>query len=59
MIAGLMIFFWPLYLLVGMKRFYGQRWSTTLGKFLLVNVFGFLTLVVLLLVFVLLSIIQL
>lgn len=56
--AALMFFLWPLYLLVGMKRFYGQRWRTTLGKFLVVNFLGLITLLVLLLVFILLSIIQ-
>jgi hypothetical protein len=59
LLAGLMFILWPLYLLVGMKRFYGQRWRTTLGKFLLVNLLGVFTLVVLLLFFLFLSIFQL
>lgn len=57
-LSGFMFVLWPLYLLVGMKRFYGQPWGKTLGKFLLVNFLGMVTLLVLLTVFVLLSIIQ-
>lgn len=57
-VAGFMFVLWPLYLLVGMKRFYGQSWGKTLGKFLLVNFLGIITLLVLLSVFLLLSIIQ-
>lgn len=57
---GVMMFFlWPLYLLIGMKRFYGQPWSTTLGKFLLVNFLGLITLMLLMLVFLFFSIFQL
>ena len=48
-------FSWPLYLLLGMKEFYGQEWGRTLGKFLLVNLLGFVTLIVLFLIFLLLS----
>jgi hypothetical protein len=55
----LMFLLWPLYLLVGMKRFYGQPWSTTLGKFLLVNFLGLITLLLLMLVFLFFSIFQL
>ncbi|HEY1115439.1 MAG TPA: DUF3667 domain-containing protein [Chitinophagaceae bacterium] len=58
-LGGLIFVLWPLYLLIGMKRFYGQPWRTTLGKFLLVNLLGLLTLGLLLLVFILFSIIQL
>lgn len=58
-LAGLIFFLWPLYLLVGMKRFYQQRWSTTLGKFLLVNLLGLITLLFLMGVFLFFSIFQL
>jgi hypothetical protein len=58
-LAGLMFLLWPLYLLIGMKRFYQQRWGTTLGKFLLVNMLGMITLILLLLMFLFLSIFQL
>lgn len=58
-LAVLMFFLWPLYLLIGMKRFYGQPWSTTLGKFLLVNFLGLFTLMLLMMVFLFFSIFQL
>jgi hypothetical protein len=58
-IAGLVFVLWPLYLLVGMKRFYGQGWTATLGKFLLVNFLGLITLLLLMGLFFLLSIFQL
>jgi hypothetical protein len=48
-------FFWPLYLLLGMKNFYQQKWGKTLGKFLLVNLLGFVTLLVLFIIFIMLS----
>lgn len=57
-LSGLVFLLWPLYLLVGMKRFYQQRWRTTLGKFLLVNLLGVITLVLLLVCFLFFSIIQ-
>lgn len=57
--AGLMFVLWPLYLLVGMKRFYGQGWAATLGKFLLVNILGLITLLLLMSLFFLFSIFQL
>lgn len=46
---------WPVSLYIGMKRFYGQKWLKTLGKFLLVNLLGFITLMALFIVFILLS----
>lgn len=58
-LAGLMFILWPLYLLVGMKRFYQQGWGTTLGKFLLVNFLGLFTLLFLMGVFLFFSIFQL
>lgn len=58
-LSGLMFLLWPLYLLVGMKRFYQQRWSWTLGKFLLVNILGLITLLFLMGVFLFFSIFQL
>ena len=46
---------WPLYLLLGMKRFYLQGWGKTLGKFLLVNLLGMVTLLLLFVIFLILS----
>jgi hypothetical protein len=48
-------FFWPVYLLLGMKSFYRQGWTKTLGKFLLVNLLGLITLFVLFIIFIILS----
>ena len=47
------------YLFIAMKRFYGQRWFKTLGKFLLLNILALIVIGVLMLVFILLSIFQL
>jgi hypothetical protein len=46
---------WPLYLLLGMKHFYKQGWLKTIGKFLLVNVLGFVTILLLFIVFLFIS----
>ena len=46
------------YLLVAMKRFYGQKWLKTLGKFLLLNILALLVIMILMLVFILLSVFQ-
>ena len=49
---------WPVYLYVGIKRFYQQsRWKTFL-KFLLLNLLGFILLVILATVFLILSVFQ-
>lgn len=48
-----------LYLFIAMKRFYGQGWGKTLGKFLLLNILALIVIVLLMVVFVLLSIFQL
>jgi hypothetical protein len=56
--AALMVILWPLYLLFGMKRFYGQSWGATLGKFVLVNILGLITLFLLMGFFLLFSIFQ-
>lgn len=42
---------WPVSLYAGMKRFYGQGWLKTLGKFLLVNLLGFMVMLALFLLF--------
>jgi hypothetical protein len=46
------------YLLIGMKRFYMQRWGRTLVKFLLLNIMATIVMLILLLVFLLLSFLQ-
>ena len=48
-----------LYLLLAMKRFYGQRWLKTFGKFLLLNFLAFIVVLVLLVAFIFLSVFQL
>lgn len=58
-LTTLLLFLWPLYLLLGMKRFYLQGWGKTLGKFLLLNILGLITVIFLLLVFIFFSIFQL
>lgn len=54
-VITLLLISWPLYLYFGMKRFYQQGWSKTLGKFLLVNTLGFITLIFLFVVFLIVS----
>jgi hypothetical protein len=49
---------WPIYLFIEMKRFYGQGWIKTLGKFLLLNILGIITLFILALIFLLFSVFQ-
>jgi hypothetical protein len=46
---------WPLYLLIGMKNFYRQRWGKTIVKFLLLDILGFITLLILFLIFIFIS----
>ncbi|MBL7741609.1 MAG: DUF3667 domain-containing protein [Chitinophagaceae bacterium] len=50
---------WPLYLLLAMKRFYGQGWGKTFVKFILLNLVGLIVQVILLVIFSLFSIFQL
>jgi hypothetical protein len=50
---------WPLYLVIAMKRFYMQGWGKTFIKFLLVNLLGILSLLVIFVFFTLLFIYQL
>lgn len=50
---------WPLYLLLEMKNFYRQKWSKTIGKFLLLNLLGAILLILLFLVFLFFSIFEL
>lgn len=55
----LVLFFaWPLYLYIGMKKFYGQGWGKTFLKFLLVNLLGIFLVTLLLVLFFFLSIFQ-
>lgn len=57
-LATITVWLWPAYLLIAMKYFYGQRWRKTLGKFLLVNFFGIISLIMLFGAFILLSVFQ-
>jgi hypothetical protein len=58
-IATITMWLWPIYLFIAMKYFYGQRLGKTLGKFLLVNFFGIISLLMLFSIFILLSVFQL
>lgn len=49
---------WPVYLFLEMKNFYRQSWPKTLGKFVLLNVLGFVVILILFLLFFFLSIFQ-
>jgi uncharacterized membrane protein len=55
----LLLITWPVYLYLEMKRFYQQGWAKTLGKFLLLNILGFIVLIILFILFLFLSIFQL
>ena len=46
---------WPLYLLIGMKNFYRQRWGKTIFKFLILDILGSLTLMLLFAILIFLS----
>ncbi|MDB5205000.1 MAG: hypothetical protein JWR72_75 [Flavisolibacter sp.] len=50
---------WPMYLYLQLKRFYQQSRLKTIGKFLLLNLLGFIIIVLLLVIFMLFSIFQL
>jgi len=50
---------WPVYLWLQLKNFYRQGWFKTSVKFLLLNILGFIVVLILFLVFLLLSIIEL
>jgi len=53
------IFTWGgIYLYVSMLKFYGQRWSKTLGKFVLLNILGYFMLMLLFLIFLIFSVLQ-
>ena len=57
---GLLIFFsGGVYLLVAMKRFYGQSWKKTVSKFFILNFLGVMIMALLMFVFIIFSFIQL
>ena len=58
-LATLLFLSGGVYLFISMKRFYGQGWAKTLGKFLLLNILALLAILLLMIVFVLLSVFQL
>lgn len=58
-LVSAVLFFWPLYLLFEMKNFYQQRWSKTIGKFLLLNVLGSIVILILFAGFLLFSVFEL
>jgi len=57
---GILIFLsGGLYLLIAMKRFYGQSWKKTFVKFFILNLFGVFLMAILMFVFIIFSFIQL
>ncbi|HEX2534962.1 MAG TPA: hypothetical protein VHK69_14560, partial [Chitinophagaceae bacterium] len=46
---------WPVHLYLAMRRFYGQGWGKTLGKFLLLNFMGMFVLGILFTLFIVIS----
>ncbi len=58
LIVILLFFSWPVYLYLQMKKFYQQSHLKTAGKFVLLNVLGFITIIILFVLFLLLSFFQ-
>jgi len=59
---GILIFFlcvWPVHLYIAMLNFYRQKWFKTFMKFLFLNLLGFLTVLILFVIFLFISLIQL
>ena len=54
-VALLFLLFWPVYLYQGMRTFYEQSHGKTIGKFIILNLFGLVALIVLFLIFVLIT----
>ena len=54
----LLIAFGGFYLYWAMLKFYGQGWLKTLGKFIVLNILGFIMLFILFLIFILFSLVQ-
>ena len=57
-ITSLLFLFWFFYLYKSLRNFYGQRRAKTIGKFLLLNLLGFLTMLLLFVIFLFFSIFQ-
>lgn len=57
-IMALLFLLWPVYLYIQMKRFYRQSRLKTILKFLLLNLLGFIVIIMLLILFAILSIFQ-
>ena len=55
----IILFSWPLYLLLEMKNFYRQGWWKTIAKFFLLNLFGLIVIFILFAGFILFSIFEL
>jgi hypothetical protein len=47
----ILLLLWPIYLYAGMKNFYRQGWRKTFLKFFLLNILGFISLVILFVIF--------
>ena len=58
-ISNLLLLSWFIYLLFAMRRFYQKSWANTFGKFLLLNILGLLSFLVIFSVFIFAFILQL
>lgn len=58
-IQGLLIFFWFIYLLLSLKRFYNGSWGKTLIKFFALNILAFILMNIIFIIFTLFFIYQL
>jgi hypothetical protein len=58
-IALVLMFVWPLHLLLSMKHFYKQGWWLTIAKMIVLNIFGLIIIMALFVAFTLFSIFQL
>jgi hypothetical protein len=57
-IEVMLLIVWPVYLYIGMLNFYRQGWFKTFIKFLLLNMFGFFSLLILFVLFFLITVLQ-
>jgi hypothetical protein len=57
--AAILMLSGGVYLFLAMKRFYGQGWLKTLGKFLLLNAMAFVTLILIFILFLIFALFQL
>ena len=58
-IGIVLMFLWPLHLLLSMKHFYKQGWLLTIGKMIVLNIVGLIIIFALFIIFILFSVFQL